>query len=511
MDNSQNVNRLAKNTILLYIRMFISMLISLYTSRVILATLGVDDYGIYNVVGGLVGMFGIITATLNTAINRFLTFELGKNDKDRLRRVFSTSITIQLILSVIIIILAETLGLWYINNIMVIPPDRLVAANWCYQFSIITCVIGLIVVPYNSAIIAHERMSIYAYMGIFSAFFTLGIAFLIGVSPIDKLVFYGFLLLLSTIITFLVYVFYCRRHFEEARFRISYDKEMFRSMFGFAGWNVIGAGSGILRDYGGNLLLNYYFGPAVNAARGISNSVNTAITQFSNNFTVALNPQITKSYASGNNDYMFNLIYRGAKLSVFMMLFISAPVLLNTPFILGVWLKEVPDHAVLFTQLIIIYTMVEMVSGPLVTSMLATGNIRNYQIVVGGIQCLNIPIAWILLHHGAIPEIVVVVSILIAHGTLFSRLYMLRSMIHLRARAFLKNVYLTIIIVAAIGLALPLAVHLMIPIGWVNFFVTSMLCVLTMGLSMLYIGCDKAERSLVYSYVGKLIKRFRKK
>ena len=506
-DNAQNAKRLAKNTALLYVRMFISMIISLYTSRVILDTLGVEDYGIYNVVGGLVGMFGIVTATLNTAINRFLTFELGKENKERLKRVFSTSVTIQVILSIIVVVIAETLGLWYVNNVMVLPPDRLYAAQWCFQFSIVTCVIGLIVVPYNSVIIAHEKMSVYAYMGIFSAFFTLGIALLIAYSPIDRLIFYGFMLLMSTVITFFVYVFYCRRRFEEARFQITFDKEMFRSMFGFAGWNVIGAGSGILRDYGGNLLLNYYFGPAVNAARGISNSVNNAITQFSNNFTIALNPQITKSYASGNNDYLFNLIYRGARLSVFMMLFISAPVLLNTSFLLGVWLKEVPEHAVLFTQLVIIYTMFEMISGPLVTSMLATGNIKNYQIVVGGIQCLNIPLAWLLLHFGAMPETVVVVSIVIAHCTLISRLFMLRNMIKISARSFLRHVYLVIWVVAAIGFALPLAVHLSIPEGWANFFVTSGVCVVTMALSILFVGCDKTERSLVYSYVGKYLKR----
>ena len=511
MNNSQNVKRLAKNTILLYVRMFITMIISLYTSRVILATLGVEDYGIYNVVGGLVGMFGIVTSTLNTAISRFLTFELGKDDSDRLRRVFSTSITIQIVLSVIIVIIAETVGLWYINNVMVIPPDRLAAANWCYQFSIVTCVIGLIVVPYNSAIIAHEDMSIYAYIGIFSSVFALVVAFLIGVSPIDRLVFFGSLLLLSTIITFLVYLFFCKRHYKEARFQFAFDKEMFRTMFGFAGWNMIGAGSGILRDYGGNLLINFYFGPVVNAARGISNSVNHAITQFSSNFTVSLKPQITKSYAAGNSDYMFHLIYSGAKLSVFLMLFISAPVLLNTPFVLGVWLKEVPEHAVVFTQLSIIYTMVELVSGPLITAMLATGNIRNYQIVVGGLQCLNIPIAWLLLHFGAKPEMVVVVSIVIAHCTLLARLYMLRGMIHLGARSFLMRVYFTIVLSAAIGLALPLAVHLMLPAGWVNFFATSTLCVVTMGLSMLYVGCDKSERALFFSYAGKFFQRFRKK
>jgi O-antigen/teichoic acid export membrane protein len=508
-DNAQNAKRLAKNTILLYVRMFISMIIGLYTSRVILDTLGVEDYGIYNVVGGLVGMFGIITSTLNTAINRFLTFELGREDMTRLHRVFSTSITIQIILSIIVVVIAETIGVWYINNIMVLAPERLEAANWCFQFSIFTAVLGLIIVPYNSAIIAHERMSIYAYLGIFTSLFALGIAFAIAYSPIDRLVFYGFLLMMSTVITFLVNVIYCHRNFSEARFSVTLDREMLGTMFGFSAWNFIGAGSGILRDYGGNLLINFYCGPAVNAARGLSNSVNHAITNFSNNFTMALNPQITKSYASGDRKYLDTLIYRGSKLSVFLLLFISAPVLLNTPFILGVWLKDVPEHTVLFTQLIIIYTMIEKISGPLVTTMLATGKIRNYQIVVGGIQCLNIPLAWLLLHYGAMPEIIVIVSIFIAHCCFAARLYMLKGMINLDAKAFFVMVYLNIVIVATLGLALPLAAHLLLPDGVTNFFVTSTLCVGTMGFAMLYVGCNKSERAFIFNAIRKFLQRFK--
>lgn len=509
MDYSQNTNRLAKNTMLLYIRMFVSMVISLYTSRVILDALGVEDYGTYNVVGGLVGMFGIITATLNTAVNRFLTFELGKGDISRLKRVFSTSLTIQVVLSIIILLLTETIGVWYVNNVMVVPADRLIAANFCFQFSVITCVIGLVIVPFNSVIIAHEHMSVYAYMGIFTSFFALFIALLIPYSPIDKLVFYGAMLLFSSILTFIVYVFYCRHHFEETSLSLTYDKEFLRTMFGFAGWNFIGAGSGILRDYGGNLLINYYFGPAINAARGISNSVNVAITQFSTNFTVALNPQITKSYASGDHEYMFRLLFRGSKLSVFMMLFVSVPVLLNTQFILSIWLKEVPEHAALFTQLTIIYTLVELVSTPLVTSMLATGKIRNYQIIVGGVQCFNIPIAWLLLHLGCIPEITVIVSIFIAHCTFAARLIMLRTIIGLDSKEFLIKVYGTILVTSAIGVSIPLLIHYMLPLGWTNFIITSICSVITMGGSMYYVGFNNEERVFLRNSISKFFSRFK--
>lgn len=506
-DNAQNAKRLAKNTALLYVRMFISLLISLYTSRVILDTLGVEDYGIYNVVGGLVGMLGIVTASLNMSISRFLTFELGKEDSDRLSRVFSTSITIQLIISIIVVVIAETIGIWYINHVMVLSPERLEAANWCFQFSIITTILGLIIVPYNSAIIAHERMSIYAYMGIFSSLFALGVAIAIGYSPIDRLIFYGFLLMCSTLITFIVYVLYCHKHFPEARFSISIDKKMLGSMFGFAGWNFVGAGTSILRDQSGNLLLNYFFGPAVNAARGLSNAVNTAITNFSNSFTVAMNPQITKSYASGDRAYLFKLLFRGTKLSVYMMLFLSAPVLLNTPFILGVWLKEVPEHTVLFTQLAIINTMVEMISGPITTTILATGNIKKYEILSGSFHLLNILMVWTLFSIGAIPEVVILCSTFIAHCNLGVRLYLLREAIGLSTHSFLGKVYVTILVTAAFGIVIPLAVHLSMPEGVANFFVVSMVCVLTMSAAILFIGCNRSERDFLFSSMVKYIKR----
>ena len=485
------------------------MLVSLYTSRVILASLGIEDYGIYSVVGGFVGMFSLISGSLSTAINRFLTFELGKKDEKSLKRVFSTSITVQGLLSVIIVILAETLGLWYVNTIMVIPAERLIAANWCYQFSLFTFVVNLLSVPYNSAIIAHERMSAFAYVSIVEAVGKLFIAYAIEYNPFDKLVYYGLMLAVFSVFIRFIYMWYCNRHFEETNFKFSFDREMLNQMFGFAGWNFIGAGSRVLRDTGGNLLLNFYFGPIVNAARGVSNSISHAVVQFSDNFMTALNPQITKSYASQEYDYMFNLIYRGSRLSVYLLLFLSTPVILNTHFILELWLKEVPNHAALFSQLSIIYAMFETISYPLVTAMLATGDIRNYQLVVGGLQCLNIPIAWLLLHYGFFPEIVVVVSIFIAHCCLISRLYMLKRMIHLNAFSFFKNVYIRIIIVASLGYVLPLLFRLIIPEGWFNFIITSSVSVLSMSLFILYVGCDVNEREFVYSKVKEIIKKFK--
>lgn len=508
-DNSSSNKRIAKNTLMLYCRMAIMMVVSLYTSRVVLSALGVEDYGIYNIVGGIVPMFSLLSASLTSAINRFLTYELGRGDINRLKRVFSASMTIQALLSILIVILAETIGLWYVNKVMVVPPDRLAAANWCYQFSIITFVVNLLSIPYNSAIISHEKMSLFAWIGIFEGMSVLGIAFIISMSSIDRLILYGALLCLLYVIIRFIYTFYCNRHFEEVMFKISWDKEMLHNMLGFAGWNFIGAGSRILRDYGVNILLNFFHGPVVNAARGLSNSVNGAVSRFSENFIMAVNPQITKSYANNETENMFKLIFRSSRFSVFLLLLLSAPILLNTSFILSIWLTEVPDHTSLFIKLVLIYSITEAISYPLVTAMLATGDIKKYQLIVGGFQSLNFPMAWIALKCGLFPESVIVVSIIIAHCCFISRLIMLKNMIGLDSRAFFIEVYVRVLLVAIVGLVIPLILRFIIPTGWGNFIIVTICSLCAMSVSVLFVGCNKAERNYIYGMIHSIINRFR--
>ena len=316
MDTIQSNNkRIAKNTLLLYLRMLFLMAVSLYTSRVVLSALGVEDFGIYNVVGGVVTMFSMLSGSLSAAISRFITFELGKGNLPKLKRIFSSSVTIQIILSAIIILLIETVGVWFLNAKMVIPEVRVEAANWVLQFSAITFVINLISIPYNAAIIAHERMSAFAYISILEALGKLVIAYLITVSPIDRLVFYAILMCAVALMVRLTYGRYCKKHFEECTYHFVFDFALLKRMSGFAGWNFIGASSAVLRDQGGNLVINLFCGPAVNAARGIAFQVNAAINGFVVNFMTALNPQITKQYAMGNRDYMMNLIFKGARFS----------------------------------------------------------------------------------------------------------------------------------------------------------------------------------------------------
>lgn len=315
---SQNNKRIAKNTLLLYFRMLFMMVVSLYTSRVVLNALGVEDFGIYNVVGGVVAMFSMLSGSLSAAITRFITYELGTGNQENLKKIFSSAVTIQLWLAILIIFLAEAVGVWFLNVKMNIPEIRMTAANWVFQFSVLTFAVNLISVPYNASIIAHERMSAFAYISILEAIGKLAIAFLVVVSSIDRLVFYAILMCVVALIVRLAYGFYCKRHFDECTYHFIFDKDLLKRMFGFAGWNFIGAASSILRDQGGNIIINLFAGPTVNAARGIAFQVNNAIHGFVSNFMTALNPQITKSYASGNSDYMMILICQGARLSFYM-------------------------------------------------------------------------------------------------------------------------------------------------------------------------------------------------
>ena len=510
MDTIQSNNkRIAKNTLLLYLRMLFLMAVSLYTSRVVLSALGVEDFGIYNVVGGVVTMFSMLSGSLSAAISRFITFELGKGNLPKLKRIFSSSVTIQIILSAIIILLIETVGVWFLNAKMVIPEVRVEAANWVLQFSAITFVINLISIPYNAAIIAHERMSAFAYISILEALGKLVIAYLITVSPIDRLVFYAILMCAVALMVRLTYGRYCKKHFEECTYHFVFDFALLKRMSGFAGWNFIGASSAVLRDQGGNLVINLFCGPAVNAARGIAFQVNAAINGFVVNFMTALNPQITKQYAMGNHDYMMNLIFKGVRFSFYMLLLLSLPILVNTHYVLGLWLKIVPEHTVLFVQLVLVSAMSESMSQPLVTAMLATGKIRNYQIIVGGLQMMNLPVSYLLLRAGMFPEIVFVVAIIISQCCLAARLWMLHSMIGLRVGLYMRKVYANVLVVGIISSILPILQGFTCNESLMNFILSSILSFVCTGLVVYFIGCNNIERQFVITKVSGIKAKFK--
>ncbi len=485
---------------MLYIRMLFGMLVSLYTSRVVLNTLGVEDYGIYNVVGGVVAMFSMISSSLSSAVSRFLTFSLGKGDKEYLKKIFSTSLLIHLSMGGIILILAESIGLWFLNTHLTIPEHRLYAANWVFQASVFSFLFSLLGVPFNASIIAHEHMQAFAYIGILDIVLRLFIVILIAYMPFlaDSLIVYALLLLAVCISVQCVYWVYCRKHFMECRFRILFDGKCWKEMSAFAGWNFIGCTALLLKDQGVNILMNIFIGPVVNAARGIATSVNTAVTSFAGNFMTALNPQITKSYAAGDDVYMFSLVERGARFSFYILLILALPILLETDFILTLWLKQYPEHTVNFVRLILMLSMCDTLSNTLINLQLSTGKIRNYQLAVGGTLLLNFPLSYVCLKMGFPPEATYIVALFISAACMVLRLFFLRRMVQLPIRRFIKNVCLNVFIVSLISVGVSYIIYIQLPLsGWWHFVMTTAICMICCALSVFYIGCSKNERQFL--------------
>ena len=486
--------------------MLFMMLITLYTSRVVLNALGIEDYGLYDVVGGVVAMFSAISETVNAAIGRFITYEVGIGDFAKLKKVFCTSVNLQIGISVIVIVLAETIGLWFLNNEIVIPEDRFIAANWCYQFSILTFVIGLLCIPYNATIVAHEQMSAFAYFSIFEALGRLAVAWGIFVFNCDKLISYAILMAIFALVVRIAYALYCKRHFIECSYRFVYDPFLLKQMSNFIGWAFLGVISWTLKLYGTKILINLFFGPIINAALVISMQVQQAVSKFATNFMMALNPQITKSYAAGEKDYMFSIMYKGARFSFYILLLLGLPILLNTKYILHLWLTNVPSHSVLFVQLSIILAMVSSIKSPLVTAQIATGKIKRYQIVVSGIDLLNIPLSYWLFSLGAIPESVLIVAIIISICCFFASLIVLRGMIGLNVICYLRNVFLNVMLVSLCSAVLPVFVKLLVnDNSFVSFIIITLLAVCTTSTVEMYVGCSRGERIMIMNQVKKVI------
>ena len=504
--------RIAKNALALYLRSIVTLLIGLYTSRVILQALGVEDYGIYNVVGGFVSLFSLISSSISGSVSRFLTFELGKGDVEKLKRVFSTSILVLIGLSVLIVLATETVGLWYLYNKMVIPSDRFDAAFWVFQISVLTFVLSLINAPYQASVISHERMHIYAYLSIFDAVCKLLICYLVMYSPIDRLIYYAFLLCMVSIFNQCFYVWYCKRHFEESHFIMTFDKKLFQDMFSFAGWNFIGSSSSILRNQGASLLLNAFGGPVVNAANGIASTIAGAVSGFVNNFSQAFNPQITKRYAAGKYESLMILLIYGSRYSYYLMFLIALPIMLNANMIFKLWLGVVPEYTVPFSRWIFIYLLTDSISRPIITAKNATGRIRNYQIIVGGILLLMLPISYICLKLGASVIVVMVSNALTAIIAFFARMYMLRGDFPCwSSRVYLKSVFLNVLTVSLFASFFPLLLYVNMEENWLRLLLTTLLAILCTIVSILYVGCNKPERVFLFSRSQKVIHNIRQK
>ena len=493
-DTSSANKRIAKNTLVLYVRMLFTMGISLFTSRVILQTLGVEDYGISSVVGGVISMFTFINAAMVSSTQRYLNFELVRGDANQLRSVFSTSLQIHALIALAIIVLSETVGLWFLNEKLVIPEARMTAAMWVYQCSILSCAVSIMSTPYNAVIVAHEKMSAFAYISILDVSLKLLVVYLLVVLPFDKLIILAILNLLVQLFIRYIYTIYCHRHFPESYFQFRFNKTLFKEMFGFAGWSFWGNLAAILYTQGLNMMLNIFFGPIVNAARGIAVQVQSAVQQFVGGFQTALNPQITKNYASNNLPQMHSLMFRSARFSFLLLFFLSLPVLMETNFILTLWLKTVPDDAVIFTQIMICISLIYTTANPCIIANQATGKVKIYQMVVGGILLLILPISYVVLKLGAPAYSVFIVHFCIESLAQFSRMYMLRKLIHLPLWQYMKNIYIPIVSTVAIAIILPLVVRMQVAEGWLRFLAVGFTCVLSVGASSYFIGFTKQER-----------------
>lgn len=501
---SDNNKRIAKNTIVLYIRMFVMMFIGFFTARITLNALGVDDFGIYNVVGGLVTMFTLLSGSLSSTASRFITFALGKGGLEEQKRTFATTVNIHIILAVVVVLAIETVGVWFLNHKMNIPPDRMVAANWVLQCSVVSFALGLLSVPYNSSVIAHERMSAFAYLTIFDAVCKVIVVAAIYFYGGDKLILFAILSIIPSIITQGIYIWYCRKHFSECVYTLQWDKKMFREMFAFSGWNFIGCTAALMRDQGVNIVINIFTSPAVNAARAIAMRLNSLIGQFTGNFMVSLNPQITKYYAAGDLTHMHKLIYYGTRLSYYLFMFISIPVIFEIKSILYVWLGNVPEHTILFTRLVLVLSLIDIFSNTLITAQNATGNIRNYQLAVGGLYLLNLPFSYLLLKMGMIPEMTLVVAIVIAIACMIVRLCFLRHSIKLSVFDYVRTVILNALLVTAVSLVLPGLCYYYVSGTLWRFLAVCTSSVISSTVAIYFIGCNSQERDLAKIYASKV-------
>ena len=507
---SDNNKRIAKNTLFLYFRMLFMMVVNLYTSRVVLNVLGVVDFGINNVVGGVIAMLGFLTGSLGSASSRYITYDLGKGNLTVMKKTFGNILSIHFILAGFVLIVGETVGLWFVTTQLQIPAERETAAFWVYQFSVFSAILSIISVPYNAAIIAHEKMSAFAYISIVDAVLKLLVAFLLIISPYDKLIVYALLIFLIISFDRIVYSIYCNRHFEETKVRFGYNKKIFKEIFAFAGWTMNGNLAVWGYNQGVNILLNIFFGPTVNAARGVAAQVQNSCQQFCANFQMALNPQLTKSYAQGDLEYMRKLLIKSSKFSFFILFFIALPLALEAPLVLKWWLGIVPEYTANFLRLILVVGLLYTLSNPIITSVHATGNIKKFQIVEGSMLLMIVPIAYLLLKFCHIkPEMVFVVHIIVEFCTQYARIRIVLPMINITIVNYVKNVIFPILLASVAASLVPLYVYIKVKEHDIcSFMLIGCVSVFSSAIAIYLLGCTKGERTFFVQKIRSLGDKF---
>lgn len=472
--------KIAKNTMMLYIRMLLIMAVTLYTSRVILKVLGIEDYGIYNLIAGFVTFLVFITNSLVSAMQRYFNVALGQNDSEKYKEVFSMSLNILFLFSILIFIVGETLGLWFVNNHLNIPSERSSAAMWVYQISLITLVANTLRTPFHASIIAHEKMSFYAYISIVEVLSRLGLVFLLTIIPFDSLIMYALLYMSVVIGIDLFYILYCAHEFTECRYYYKKDRRMFKELLGFSGWTLLGQSSVVVKNQGEAILINIFFGVAVNAAMGIAAQVANALEMFVSNFQTAFNPQLVQSFASKDFNVHRQLLFRASKFSYFLLLILLVPIVSNIEFVLDIWLTDIPEYTNLFIKYILISYLLNAISTPFATSIFASGHIKNYQMLLSAIFMLGVVAIYVLLYFGGKPYYVSVVAIFIQLFLAIIRLYFSHKYVGFSYKNFIKNVLIPVSAVTVLSLVLPCLIS--------RFAITPLLSVALIMMEAFYVG-----------------------
>lgn len=500
--------RIAKNTIMLYFRMLLLLLISLYTSRIVLNALGESDYGLYNVVGGIVVLFTVVNGVLSAGTSRFLTYDLGTGNAENLRKTFSTAFNLHLVAAGIVLLLSETVGLWFLNTQLVIPPERMVAANWVFQFSVVTSMLSLTQVPYTASIISHERMDIYAWAGLAEGVFKLSTAFLIFYVDLpDKLIVYGVLHMVWYVLLQIYYRFFCVKHFPETRLMRVRDNKNYKKFLSFSLWDFGGAMGGVVNTQGMSFLLNIFFGLVANAARGIAVNVEGSIQQFQTNYMTAVRPQIVKSYAIKDYKGFFNLIFESSKYSYFLLLVVTLPVFLECDTILKIWLVNVPENTAIFLKWIMVTHLFRSMSSPVVQGCHATGNIKYLNLYTLFVVLLTLPCSWVAFKLGYPP-----VSIFIIHGFLrcicnFIELYVLKKEVDFSIKEYLVSVMLKCLLVTALVCVLPALVVLCLEPSFIRLCICTGVSILSLGMGVYFLILQKEQRSKVVEVVKNKLRK----
>jgi O-antigen/teichoic acid export membrane protein len=506
---TDNNKRIAKNTLLLYFRMLLMMFVTLFTSRVVLDKLGVTDYGIYNVVGGVVAMLGFLNSSMSNAVQRYLSFEIGKNNEAGVNRIFNVSLFAHAGIAVFVFVVMEIVGVWYLNTHMNIPAERMDAANWVLQCSIFTTLFTIVQVPYNAIIISKEQMGIYAYISILEVVLKLLVVYMLAIRNFDKLKLYSVLIMVVTIGIVMIYRCYCTRKYKEAKFKFVKDWNLLKQIVGFASWNMLGELAWVFTGQGVNIILNSFFGPVVNAARGLAEQVNGAVNRFVANFQTAVNPQLIKNYASDQLGEMKTLLFRSTRFSYYLLLALSLPIILKMDFILHLWLKEVPDYTTGFCQLVLVSSLVSTLSNLLAQVARAYGKIRNYQIIVSIFLFLNFPLSYIVLKFGCSPLSTMFVNIGVNAMLLFVRLRLTNRMIQMTYGSFIRNVLFPVIIVTSVALVIPLTIYFMLDNSIISFIIVCLVSFVSVGVSTYALGMNANERQYILATISKIITKIK--